>query len=69
VERPENIESTAMGAAYLAGMYAGAWTADKIIENRRVEKTFTPNMSAETRNQKYTRWQKAVSRTKDWNSE
>ncbi len=66
VERPANIESTAMGAVYLAGMQLNLWTAEKILENRRIEKTFTPLMTEDAKEEKYRRWQKAVARTKDW---
>lgn len=66
VERPEVIESTAMGAAFLAGIYIGLWKKDDIIKNRKVEKTFKSAMDAKTRNNLYTGWLKAVERTKRW---
>jgi glycerol kinase len=66
VERPEVIESTAMGAAYLAGLQIGWWTMDQIRNNRRVDKTFVPVMNPEQRNRLYAGWQKAVERTKGW---
>ena len=66
VERPEVIESTAMGAAFLAGINAGLWKKEDIIKNRKVEKTFTPSMDSKTRDTLYEGWLKAVERTKGW---
>jgi glycerol kinase len=66
VERPEVIESTAMGAAYLAGIQIGMWKKDDIIRNRKIEKRFAPQMEDATRNGLYKRWLKAVERTKGW---
>lgn len=66
VERPRVIESTAMGAAYLAGIQAGLWTKDDIVKNRVIEKTFTPMMDSKTRNEIYNGWKKAVKRTMNW---
>ena len=66
VERPEVIESTAMGAAFLAGIQSGLWKKEDIITNRRVERTFVPAMDEETRRRLYKGWIKAVDRTKGW---
>jgi glycerol kinase len=66
VERPQVIESTAMGAAYLAGIQAGLWKKEDIVKNRVIEKRFQPAMSAEVRNKLYKGWKKAVERTKGW---
>ncbi|MGE0772173.1 MAG: glycerol kinase GlpK [Cyclobacteriaceae bacterium] len=66
VERPEVIESTAMGAAYLAGIAAGIWTKDTITSKRRIESTFRAEMSATDRERLYKGWQKAVKRTMGW---
>ncbi len=66
VERPEVIESTAMGAAFLAGIYIGLWKKEDILKNRRVEKSFTPNMDETVRQYLYGNWQKAVERTRGW---
>lgn len=66
VERPEIIESTAMGAAYLAGIQIGLWKKEDLLKNRSVEKTFVPDMKEETRNRLYKGWKKAVERTKGW---
>ncbi|HEY4654109.1 MAG TPA: FGGY-family carbohydrate kinase, partial [Cyclobacteriaceae bacterium] len=66
VERPEVIESTAMGAAFLAGIQSGLWKKEDIITNRWVERTFVPAMDEETRRRLYKGWIKAVDRTKGW---
>jgi glycerol kinase len=65
VERPQNIETTAMGAAYLAGMYVGIWTAETIVNNRLVDKKFNPRFSKEKINTLYSAWQDAINRTKN----
>lgn len=69
VERPEIIESTAMGAAFLAGIQVGLWKKEDIGANRKVERTFTPEMDEETRTRLYKGWLKAVDRTKGWSKE
>jgi glycerol kinase len=66
VERPKVIESTAMGAAFLAGIQIGLWKKQDIVSNRAIEKTFTPSMDASQRSKLYKGWQKAVERTKGW---
>lgn len=66
VDRPEVIESTAMGAAFLAGIKVGLWKKEDIINNRKVEKAFEPSMDASTRDKLYAGWKKAVERTKGW---
>ncbi|MDP2206486.1 MAG: glycerol kinase GlpK [Alphaproteobacteria bacterium] len=61
VLRPEIIETTALGAAYLAGLHAGVFQSlDDIAARWQHERTFTPDMPAETRSGLYTGWQKAV---------
>lgn len=69
VERPEVIESTAMGAAFLAGIHVGLWKKGDILKNRKIEKTFVPDMKSDTRDRLYKGWQKAVERTKGWSDE
>lgn len=61
VERPECIETTALGAAYLAGLSAGYFKdVDEIRENWRLDKGVEPLMDAETRNRLLKGWSKAV---------
>ncbi len=63
VERPEVIESTALGAAYLAGITVRLWKKEDIARNRKIEKTFEPKMDEAKRNNLYNGWKKAVKRT------
>jgi glycerol kinase len=66
VERPEVIESTAMGAAYFAGIQIGLWKKEDIIRNRRIQKCFEPSMDNTVREKLYNGWKKAVKRTLGW---
>jgi glycerol kinase len=66
VERPKVIESTAMGAAYLAGIQAGLWKKSDIVKNRVIEKKFTSTMESALRDKLYKGWKKAVERTMGW---
>jgi glycerol kinase len=67
VDRPVVTETTALGAAYLAGLAVGYW-ADKeeIAKKWQVDKTFTPDMKEDDRTQKYAGWKKAVARAQKW---
>jgi glycerol kinase len=66
VERPKVVESTATGAAYLAGIQSGIWKKEDIIRNRKVEKCFVPAMDDDTRTKLYSGWKKAVERSMGW---
>lgn len=66
VERAEIIESTALGAAYLAGIGVGLWKKEDILTNRKIQKEFHPQMEEEKRNKLYATWQKAVQRSMNW---
>jgi glycerol kinase len=66
VERPEVIESTAMGAAYFAGIQIGLWKKEDILANRKIQKCFKPEMNESVREKLYRGWQKAVKRTMGW---
>lgn len=66
VERPEVIESTAMGAAYLAGVHIGLWKKEDIVRNRRIQRRFKPDMEESQRSKLYDGWKKAVKRTMGW---
>jgi len=66
IERPKEIESTAMGVAYLAGIAAGIWSEEKLRETKQLDRTFLPEMEEEDRNKLYRGWKKAVSRCMDW---
>ena len=67
VDRPKTVETTALGAAYLAGLAVGVWDSlDDIEANREVDRIFTPEMSLEVRNKYYEGWKKAVTRAMSW---
>lgn len=66
VERPKVIETTVMGAAYLAGICVGLWTKEDIASHRKIDTVFAPTFSQEKRKRLYDKWLQAVSRTKDW---
>ena len=66
VERPVVIETTAMGAAYLAGLHVGMWDAESISGKRAVQRKFEPQMSDTDRELYYAKWQKAVERSMSW---
>lgn len=69
VERPAIVESTAMGAAYLAGIGVGIWKKDQITTRRKIERKFSPAFDDVKRNKLYKGWLKAVERTKGWTLE
>ena len=67
VNRPKTIETTALGAAYLAGLAVGVWKdRDDIEQNREVDRIFTPEMDKPTRDKYYEGWKRAVGRSRDW---
>ena len=67
VFRPKNVETTALGAAFCAGLAIGMWKdKNEIIEVATTEKIFTPVMTAEKRKSIYRMWKKAVERSKNW---
>ncbi len=67
VQRPAVTETTALGAAYLAGLAAGFWVSQEEIAGQwRVERAFEPAMSADERDGLYAGWRKAVERARNW---
>ncbi len=67
VVRPEVTETTALGAAYLAGLATGFWGGvDEISELWRAERRFEPAMQAAQREELIARWHKAVERSRHW---
>ena len=67
VVRPRVTETTALGAAYAAGLAVGYWkNCDQLRRNWSVARNWVPSMQSELREQLYRRWQKAVGRTLDW---
>ncbi|MDD6614482.1 MAG: FGGY-family carbohydrate kinase, partial [Lachnospiraceae bacterium] len=68
--RPKCIETTALGAAYLAGLAVGYWADfDDIRQNWALERTFEPEMEEEKRTKLYKGWKKAVKCSFDWAKE
>jgi glycerol kinase len=64
VERPVVNETTALGAAYLAGLAVGFWESqEEIAKQWAVDRTISPKMSDENRNKLYGGWKKAVNAT------
>ncbi len=70
VVRPAIDETTALGAAYAAGLAVGYWDSpDGLRDNRRVDREFTPEMDAGTADARYARWGDAVERSLNWATE
>jgi glycerol kinase len=67
VRRPKVSETTALGAAYLAGLAVGYWNDEaEIGRNWILDREFAPTMSEDEREERYARWKKAVERSLDW---
>jgi len=67
VVRPKVAETTALGAAYAAGLAVGFWKdLDEVRQNWQEDKRWTPQMSEDERERRYRIWKKAVERTFDW---
>jgi glycerol kinase len=67
VQRPKVAETTALGAAYLAGIAVGFWQSpQEVAEHWAVDRTFEPHMSADQRNALYADWKRAVERSMHW---
>jgi glycerol kinase len=70
VERPAILETTALGAAYLAGLATGFWNdVEEIAKTRPAGQIFTPQMDPDSAKKRYAKWQDAVNRSKGWNKE
>ena len=68
VIRPQVTETTALGAAYLAGLAAGFWASpEELRAKRHGDERFTPRMEASERKERRAQWRKAVERSKRWN--
>ena len=67
VVRPKVAETTALGAAYAAGLATGVWSGpDELARNWSVDRRWTPAMPANERERLYGAWKKAVARSLDW---
>ena len=67
VQRPKVAETTALGAAYLAGLAVGFWQSQQeVAEYWALDRTFEPKLSADQREALYADWKRAVARSRDW---
>ena len=67
VNRPSCVETTAMGAAYLAGLAVGYWNSkEDVIANWAIDKVFEPQMDDDTRKELLAGWKKAVQCSYGW---
>ncbi len=67
VERPDNVETTALGAAFLAGMGVGVWSSpDELRRTWQLDRRFEPEADRATADASYARWTDAVARSRDW---
>ncbi|WP_296896682.1 glycerol kinase GlpK [uncultured Megamonas sp.] len=67
VERPKITETTALGAAYLAGLAVGFWkNKEELVDSWQIDRKFEPNMDEKARKELYLGWLKAVRRTMNW---
>ena len=67
VVRPKNAESTALGAAYLAGLGVGYWSdIEALAKQWETDRVFEPQMDDSTRNKIRARWKRAVDRSRSW---
>ena len=70
VNRPMCVETTAMGAAYLAGLAVGYWASkDDVRNNWAIDRTFESEITEEERKQKIKMWKKAVTYSFNWAKE
>ena len=67
IRRPMLTETTALGAAYLAGLAVGYWQSrEELLANWQLDREFTAQMSEEERERRYSRWKRAVDRSRNW---
>jgi glycerol kinase len=67
VERPATTESTALGAAYLAGLSTGFWkNEEELAAHLELGRRFEPSLDVSRREELYAGWQRAVERAKAW---
>ena len=67
VNRPKCVETTAMGAAYLAGLAVGYWSSkEEVLKNWAIDRTFDPKITQEERTKRIRGWEKAVKYAYGW---
>jgi glycerol kinase len=70
IHRPQMVETTAAGAAYLAGLATGFWdSTDALRKNRQLDRSFSPTMAPAEVRALLSKWEQAVSRAKDWETQ
>ena len=70
VQRPNCVETTAMGAAYLAGLAVGYWkNKEEVLQNWAIDRTFAPEITEEDRKIRLKGWEKAVKCARCWAEE
>jgi glycerol kinase len=70
VTRPTVLETTGLGAAYMAGLAVGHWkSVEEVAENWKIDQRFEPQMDASEARRLRDRWRDAVSRSRDWENE
>lgn len=70
VVRPQVLETTALGAAYLAGLAVGYWSSiDEIKKQWKVDREFTPTMDSGRKEEMLKQWRRAVERSRGWETE
>ena len=70
VDRPGCIETTALGAAYLAGLAVGYWKSkEEVVKNWQIDRVFKPEMEADARKKAVSGWNKAVKCSYGWAKE
>ena len=67
VSRPKCVETTALGAAYLAGLTVGYWSSrEDVVRNWAIDRTFTPSIPSAARDEMVRGWERAVQRSLQW---
>ena len=67
VSRPRCVETTALGAAYLAGLAVGYWSGkEDVVRNWAIDRTFTPSIPSAARDEMVRGWERAVQRSLQW---
>ncbi|HEU5455119.1 MAG TPA: FGGY-family carbohydrate kinase, partial [Nocardioides sp.] len=67
VERPKIVETTALGAAFLAGLGTGVWSStDDLRDTWQLDRRFEPTGSREAADEAHARWTEAVARSRGW---
>jgi glycerol kinase len=70
VHRPAVLETTALGAAYLAGLASGFWSnVDELKKHRAADTVFTPKANKKQMERLQDNWREAVERSRNWNKE